>query len=110
MNLARNVDAIGSAAGIRHTAALPVIREPRGASAVSTIIETRAQSIRIYKIDAVDIRGNRKSIGSASQSTTSDDVSSTAVTRPVLKVLRRCRGDETKKGQGRGFHDGRVYV
>lgn len=104
MNLARNVDAIGSGAGIRHTAALPVIREPRSASAVSTIIETRRQSIRIYKIDAVDSRRNRKSIGSASQSTTSDDVSSTAVIRPVLIVLRRCRGDKAKKAQGGGLH------
>lgn len=99
MIVARNVDAIGSGAGIRHTAALPVIREPRGASAVSTIIETRDESIRIYKIDAMDATENRKSIGSASQSTTCDDVSSTAVTRPVLKLLRRCRGDKTKKSQ-----------
>lgn len=99
MIIARNVDAIGSGAGIRHTAALPVIREPRGASAVSTIIETRDESIRIYKIDAMDATENRKSIGSASQSITCDDVSSTAVTRPVLKLLRRCRGDKTKKSQ-----------
>ncbi len=62
MNLAGNNDAIGSGIYISDAAAIPVIHEPGRAGAVSMIVESRAESIRIKKFDTADSGGKRNGI------------------------------------------------